>query len=53
MILHHFLQYNSHARKMGGLKTVCNGTQFIVGKVSASRGWGVLKPWAARSVGQA
>ena len=72
MILHHFLQYNSHVRKiagrvvtnvvrtcdpirllvfdfmsnkiclnhvrkMGGLKTVCNGTQFIVGKVSASR----------------
>ena len=26
-----------HVRKMGGLKTVCNGTQFIVGKVSASR----------------
>ena len=27
----------NHVRKMGGLKTVCNGTQFIVGKVSASR----------------
>ena len=24
----------NHVRKMGGLKTVCNGTQFIVGKVS-------------------
>ena len=37
MILHHFLQYNSHARKMGGLKTGCNGTLFIVGKISTSR----------------
>ena len=55
MILHHFLQYNSHVRKMGGLMTVCNETQFIVGKVSASRegGGGVLKPRTARSVGQA
>ena len=27
----------NHVRKMGGLKTVCNGTQIIVGKVFASR----------------
>ena len=79
MILHHFLQYNSHVRKiagncgkgpqlmllelvarpvclylifmsnkiclnhvrkMGGLKTVCNGTQFIVGKVFRLQGGG-------------
>ena len=42
----------NHVRKMGRLKTVCNGTQFIVGKFSASRE-GVLKPRAARSVSQA
>ena len=31
----------NHVRKMGGLKTVCNGTQFIVGKVSVpGRGGG-------------
>ena len=43
----------NHVRKMGGLKTVCSGTQFIVGKVSAFREGEVLKPRAAGSVGLA